>query len=138
MLVSSLDAKTQSQDIVWNSIAAKNEKEIEKIITERAEIVRQLLAPEVDPYKGEDSVPQDCRASSFPVPKKWKDGKSEGIMYSFYSSQGRVLGACPARDERLKTQFIVLRCASQLNVQIIRYFYSPKKPWQLEPVVRCL
>lgn len=129
--------KVNDENFKWKSFGPFEPKEAEAFMEERRQSIEELLAPKIDPYKGEDSTPEMCKQKNLPElnVKNGKGWKLEEL--SFYSSENMVLGLCANVNSLLKTRYQMLYCEKSKEVYVIQTFYNVDVPWEVEIKAAC-
>lgn len=105
----------------------------------RLTAVQDLLKPQIDPYKGEDSTPSFCIEKNLPAMKQVNSKTEFSFRLAFYSSPDRVLGLCSANEpsKLLKTQYLIIYCKKNQKLSVVRSFYPGTSPWLESNVAQC-
>lgn len=135
--VAQLPPGKNASDLKWEEFEVDGRAAAEKFVAQRLEAISDLTSPDIDPYKGVDSVPSVCRKENLPPDIKTYEGEVVSVAASFYSSRRRILGLCTSPRDILRTQYLLLYCGGN-RLYAIQYFYEPGEPWLKEPVARCV
>jgi hypothetical protein len=129
--------RAAGSDFKWEAVEVGGRAEAEKFMRQRLEAISDLVSPNIDPYKGVDSVPVVCRKENLPSDIKAEEPEGGiGMAASLYSSRRKILGLCSSPQDILKTQYLLLYCGKS-QVYVIQYFYEPSEPWLKDLAAHC-
>lgn len=131
-----LGAEEISTHLKWEEISVEGISEANQAINSRLSSIDELIAPNIDPYKGVDSVPEICRKENLPKNFRRAEPSQTTAFVSFYSSNNMVLGLCADPTRLLKTQYLLLYCGGD-KLFVVKYFYPREAEWRREPVASC-
>ena len=125
------------ENINWKIFGPFDEKTAYKFLHDRKEVLLNLLAPNIDPYKGTDPTPALCQTINLPKTISELSTHSFTEAFSFYSSDTKVLGLCADENHLIKTQYQILYCKNSRMLFIVQYFYTKKSEWLNSLIASC-